>query len=106
MSIVAHSPFNQTQAGPDYGHLLLISRLGLLISLLVLTVIVGRAQVPGEPVSTDKPTQVVEGVVDGNVYGLRQSLRINGTVREGAIAFGGDVIVEGTVEGDVAAIGG
>ena len=37
---------------------------------------------------------------------MGQSIRITGTVKEGAIAFGGDVIVEGTVEGDVASIGG
>ena len=37
---------------------------------------------------------------------MGESIRITGTVKEGAIAFGGDVIVEGTVEGDVAAIGG
>jgi hypothetical protein len=37
---------------------------------------------------------------------MGQSIRITGTVKEGAIAFGGDVIVEGTVDGDVAAIGG
>lgn len=37
---------------------------------------------------------------------MGQSIRITGTVKEGAIAFGGDVIVEGIVEGDVASIGG
>lgn len=106
MSIVAHSLFTKFPTARDCGDLRLVSRLGLLLSLLVLTVMVGRAQVPGDAVAGDKPVQVVEGVVDSNVYGLRQSLRINGTVREGAIAFGGDVIVQGTVEGDVAAIGG
>jgi hypothetical protein len=106
MSIVAHSLFNKFPTARDCGDLHLLARLGLLLSLLALTVIVGRAQVPGEAAAGDKPVQVVEGVVESNVYGLRQSLRINGTVREGAIAFGGDVIVQGTVEGDVAAIGG
>jgi hypothetical protein len=106
MSIVVHPLFTKFQIVRDCGDRRLLSRLGLLLSLLVLTVIVGRAQVPGDAVAGDKPVQVVEGVVDSNVYGLRQSLRINGTVREGAIAFGGDVIVQGTVEGDVAAIGG
>ena len=106
MSIVAHPLFTKLQTARDCGDRLLLSRLGLLLALLILPLIVGRAQVPGDAVPGDKPVQVVEGVVDSNVYGLRQSLRINGTVREGAIAFGGDVIVQGTVEGDVAAIGG
>jgi hypothetical protein len=48
---------------------------------------------------------LVTGVTDSTVFGLGQSLKISGTVK-GAISFGGDVIVEGVVEGDVAAIGG
>src|SRR5207253_818584 len=46
------------------------------------------------------------GVSNTTVFGLGQSIKITGTVKEGAIAFGGDVIVEGSVNGDVAAIGG
>ena len=49
---------------------------------------------------------VVSGTYDGTVFGMGQSLRITGTVTEGAISLGGDVIVEGVVEGDVATIGG
>jgi len=49
---------------------------------------------------------VIEGVNNTTVFGMGQSIRITGTVKEGAMAFGGDVIVEGTVEGDVASIGG
>jgi hypothetical protein len=49
---------------------------------------------------------VIEGVNNTTVFGMGQSIRITGTVKEGAIAFGGDVIVEGTVAGDVASIGG
>ncbi|MFN2531972.1 MAG: hypothetical protein ABR555_11805 [Pyrinomonadaceae bacterium] len=48
----------------------------------------------------------ISGVSDSTVFGLGKSIRIDGTVKQGAIAFGGDVIVAGTVEGDVAAIGG
>lgn len=55
---------------------------------------------------TDPNARVIEGVDNGTVFGMGQSIRITGTVKEGAIAFGGDVIVEGTVEGDVASIGG
>ena len=48
---------------------------------------------------------VVEGRHAGDVFGLGRSVRVRGDVR-GVIAFGGDVIVEGRVEGDAAAIGG
>jgi len=48
-------------------------------------------------------------LVNGNnasiVRGLGKSIRITGTAKE-AISLGGDVIVEGEVQGDVAAIGG
>lgn len=56
---------------------------------------------PGDP-----QARVIDGVSNTTVFGMGQSIRITGTVKEGAIAFGGDVIVEGSVDGDVAAIGG
>jgi hypothetical protein len=49
---------------------------------------------------------IVEGTNDGTVFGVGNSIRITGTVKQGAMSLGGDVIVEGVVEGDVAAIGG
>ena len=55
---------------------------------------------------TDPQARVIDGVSNTTVFGMGQSIRITGTVKEGAIAFGGDVIVEGSVNGDVAAIGG
>jgi len=66
--------------------------------------------IQGQPTSQDHPgdpdARVIEGVSNTTVFGLGQSIKITGTVKEGAIAFGGDVIVEGSVNGDVAAIGG
>jgi hypothetical protein len=56
---------------------------------------------PGDP-----QARVIDGVSNTTVFGMGQSIRITGRVKEGAIAFGGDVIVEGSVDGDVAAIGG
>src|SRR5689334_13782424 len=53
----------------------------------------------------DQKETVIKGNYDGTVYGLGNSVRITGTAKE-AISLGGDVIVEGTVEGDVATIGG
>jgi hypothetical protein len=49
---------------------------------------------------------VVDGTNEGTVFGVGNSIRITGTVKQGAMSFGGDVIVEGVVEGDVATIGG
>jgi hypothetical protein len=55
--------------------------------------------------SANQSEQVIRGNNEGTVYGIGNSVRIMGTAKE-AIALGGDVIVEGTVEGDVATIGG
>ena len=64
------------------------------------------AQTVPVPPPNDPNARVIEGVNNTTVFGVGQSIRITGTVKEGAIAFGGDVIVEGTVAGDVASIGG
>lgn len=53
----------------------------------------------------DPAALVITGKNDGTVFGMGRSLKITGTV-QGAIAFGGDVFVEGTIEGDVASVGG
>jgi len=49
---------------------------------------------------------LIDGVNEGTVFGLGNSIKITGTVKQGAMGLGGDVIVEGVVEGDVATIGG
>lgn len=49
---------------------------------------------------------VIEGAETSDVFGLGRSVEVRGTVKYGAMAFGGDVVVVGRVEGDVAAIGG
>src|SRR5881227_4136976 len=83
-----------------------LKRMSALIAALVLLVIVATAQPANEEHPGDPDARVIEGVSNTTVFGLGQSIRITGTVKEGAIAFGGDVIVEGSVDGDVAAIGG
>ena len=82
-------------------------RCGALLICAACIITAANAQTPYEPISGDSP-YVVEGVSDGIVYAIGHSLRINGTVKapNGAISLGGDVIVQGIVEGDVAAIGG
>src|SRR5205807_6599008 len=77
----------------------------LAIALLLFVIAVGaQPSAPEHP--GDPAARVIDGVVNTTVFGMGQSIRITGAVKEGAIAFGGDVIVEGEVDGDVAAIGG
>jgi hypothetical protein len=77
-----------------------------LVALFVwLLLLVGAASVVSAQSADDK-TVVVNGTNEGTVFGVGNSLRITGTVKQGAMSFGGDVIVEGVVEGDVATIGG
>lgn len=77
-----------------------------LLAALLFWMVVAQAQPTPEPHPGDPQARVIEGVSNTTVFGLGQSIRIVGSVKEGAIAFGGDVIVEGSVDGDVAAIGG
>ena len=56
--------------------------------------------------SATEKVVLVNSVSDSTVFGVGNSVRITGTVKQGAMALGGDVIVEGVVEGDVATIGG
>src|ERR1044072_904083 len=72
-----------------------------LVCLVAIQAQTTPADLPGDP-----NARVIDGVNNTTVFGMGQSIRITGEVKEGAIAFGGDVIVEGTVAGDVAAIGG
>ncbi|HEV7475416.1 MAG TPA: hypothetical protein VGN90_15290 [Pyrinomonadaceae bacterium] len=76
--------------------------LSMLIALLIGT---AAAQAPYQSRHGDN-VYVIEGTSDTIVYTVGRSLRINGEARNGAFALGGDVIVQGVVEGDVAAVGG
>lgn len=66
----------------------------------------GIAGVASAQNGSEEKVVLIEGVNEGTVFGLGNSIRITGTVKQGAMGLGGDVIVEGVVEGDVAAIGG
>ena len=70
--------------------------------LVLLAAVFARAQD-----ATPKPGDelVVEGCHADEVFGMGKSVRVRGDVK-GVIAFGGDVIVEGRVRGDAAAVGG
>ena len=80
-----------------------------LIALFVwLLVLMGAvyAQTSSEAAKTQERVVFVNGITDSIVFGIGDSVHIQGTVKQGAMSFGGDVIVEGVVEGDVATIGG
>jgi hypothetical protein len=85
--------------------LVVLKSLAVLSAFFVCLVAI-QAQTTPEDHPGDPNARVIEGVNNTTVFGMGQSIRITGEVKEGAIAFGGDVIVEGTVVGDVAAIGG
>jgi hypothetical protein len=78
----------------------------LLLFFFLLPLHSAQAQAVPDEHPGDPNARVVDGVVNTTVFGMGQSIKITGQVKEGAIAFGGDVIVEGSVDGDVAAIGG
>src|SRR6185436_13681381 len=112
--VIFHLPFNPgtprsaRKAAGQNGKLRIVSArwpFGLAVAAILLIFNFANAQTPaGTP--GDPNARVIDGVNNGTVFGMGQSIRITGVVKEGAIAFGGDVIVEGTVEGDVASIGG
>ena len=84
----------------------LIRKAFVIMGLLIACIVAAQANPAIEDPPGDSQARVIDGVSNCTVFGLGQSIRITGTVKEGAIAFGGDVIVEGAVDGDVAAIGG
>ena len=100
------TPYPQIPAGltKTFGKFGLARLFGLIVWLLVLMTAV-YAQTSTTPKAEEKEI-VVNGVTDSVVFGIGNSVRVTGTVKEGAMSFGGDVIVEGVVEGDVATIGG
>src|SRR5215217_2389599 len=84
-----------------------VERTRVILSLIAVLLLLGTASAQDPTaVNTNQQTVVVSGINNSTVFGLGKSVKITGTVKQGAVAFGGDVIVEGVVEGDVAAIGG
>jgi hypothetical protein len=82
-----------------------ITRLFALFVWLLVLMSAVYAQTSTTPAVEEKVVLVNE-VTDSTVFGIGSSVRVTGTVKQGAMSFGGDVIVEGVVEGDVATIGG
>jgi hypothetical protein len=98
--ILSHNKFRISEAAQS------CKRIIALIAAILVLIIAGHAQPANVENPGDPQARVIEGVISTTVFGMGQSIRITGNVKEGAIAFGGDVIVEGSVDGDVAAIGG
>jgi hypothetical protein len=77
----------------------------VLFALLALLLLLVACRVWAQDAAPTPEELVVEGHQPGDVYALGHNVRVRGDVR-GVIAFGGDVVVEGRVEGDAATIGG
>jgi hypothetical protein len=73
---------------------------------LLIAAIGAHAQSESHQSANDPEALIVEGIENGDVFGIGRSVVVRGSIKHGAMALGGDVIVEGTVEGDVATIGG
>lgn len=80
--------------------------LATLVALVMVAMAAHAQEMAGGTRAENSEALVVDGVENGDLFGLGKSVIIIGTVKKGVIAFGGDVIVSGRVEGDVAAIGG
>ena len=89
--------------------------LALSLALIVLGVIAVAAEEKEQPahVARQDAASGDELVVDGSggsyvgdVIGYGRPIRVRGRVHHGVLSFGGDVIIEGRVEGDVGVIGG
>src|SRR5688572_11093680 len=65
-----------------------VSLVAFVIAAIFLVFPFANGQTPAVS-PTDPNARVIEGVINGTVFGMGQSIRITGTVKEGAIAFGG-----------------
>jgi hypothetical protein len=106
MTITTTADLLLPQARPDQVLLRVVARTSLLFVWVFVAVMAIYAQTPATGTAVSETTYVVEGVSDTMAYGVGRSVRVAGTVKDGAISLGGDVIVAGRVDGDVAAIGG
>lgn len=72
---------------------------------ILLFQIVIFAQSPNIRATEDQQTLIIDGNADTQVFAFGKNVIIKQTVKE-VFVFGGDVTIEGTVEGDVGTIGG
>lgn len=85
----------------------LLTVIGRIFVLLLLLPAVGLAITPVPEITTseDQTTVIVNDAPEQEVYAFGKSVVVNKQAK-GVLAVGGDVIVEGRIEGDVATVGG
>lgn len=90
-----------------FGHLRLIAPSGAAAVLFCLTITLCSNVFPqsGQIAQPDNDTLVIENSPELNVLAFRKTVIIRSNAKE-VFSWGGDVVVEGRVEGDVAALGG
>ena len=94
---------------PPCAALCTVSRLCLILCAILCAGVAVHARMPSVRVAENDPTTlIVEGDDTKDVFGMGRSVIVRGRVKNGVMAFGGDVFVEGQgrVEGDVGVIGG
>ncbi len=79
----------------------------LQIILAFLSLIFAFTSFAQEKIKENKQESIreIENVADGHIYVFGESIRVKGEAKE-VLVLGGDVFIEGNIEGDVAAIGG
>jgi hypothetical protein len=77
----------------------------LILSLLLLSFNISILAQTQLETSADDKTLIVNDAPEMEVYAIGKSVIVKNRAK-GVLAFGGDIIVEGSVEGDVATIGG
>src|SRR5947209_4395701 len=92
------------QASPTTHAAPLLTKIFFTILLFLLFSFIANAQ-DSSAAAKAGDALVVDGSYASDVFGLGRDVRVRGEVN-GVIAFGGNVIVEGKVTGDAAAIGG
>lgn len=99
----------QPTSPPTPDALRAFSRLCFILCAIFCAGVAVCARTPSVRVAENDPTTwIVEGDDTSDVFGMGRSVIVRGRVKNGVMAFGGDVFIEpqGRVEGDVGVIGG
>ena len=86
MTITTTAVLLLPQARPDQVFLRVVARTSLLFVWVFVAVMAIYAQTPATGTVTET-TYVVEGVSDSMAYGVGRSVRVAGTVKDGAISL-------------------
>jgi hypothetical protein len=78
--------------------------IGGVIAIFILQLVI-LAQSPNITTSDDQQTLIIEGNADTQVFSFGKNVVVKQQAKE-VFVFGGDVTIEGTVDGDVGTIGG